>query len=78
MQRRWSGAVRGAIRDIGGDSRKMICSGGGRLCSGAEPAGLGSAVSNLTNEEGILTRGGNLLDRWRGREFCSLCSEVKL
>ena len=42
-----------------------------RRRSPAKPDGLGSAVSNLTDEEGILTRGGNLLARWRGREFFS-------
>jgi len=55
----------------------MICSEGGRLWSEAEPAGLGSGMSNLTDEEGILGEGGNLLARWRSREFCSERSEME-
>jgi hypothetical protein len=42
-----------------------------RRRSPAKPDGLGSAVSNLTDEEGIYSEGGILLARRRGREFCS-------
>ena len=58
MQRRWSGAVRGAIRDIG--SEAGLVDQRGR--SPAKPDGLGGVVSMLTGEEGILARAGNF---WR-------------
>jgi len=55
-QRRWSGAVRGAIRDIAAEPDWWI-SKGGRLCSEAEPAGLGGVLSLVTGAAVIFGEG---------------------
>jgi hypothetical protein len=53
-QWRWSGAVRGAIRDIGGEAGLVDQ----RRRSPAKPDGLGGVVSILSGEEGIFSGGG--------------------
>jgi hypothetical protein len=49
-----------------------------RRRSPAKPDGLGGVELLLTDEEGILARGGNFLARRCWRAFCSVCSEVNI
>jgi len=53
-QRRWSGAVRGAIRVIDGAAGLVD----ERRRSPAKPDGLGGVVSILSGEDGIFSGGG--------------------